>query len=68
LVVNDGSKFYDARMAYEMTCPRCGRDFEGDDKAAVASAVIEHARDGHRHRLDLDVVLAHLEGIHPHER
>jgi hypothetical protein len=55
-------------MAYEMTCPRCGRDFEGDDKAAVASAVIEHARDGHSHRLDLDVVLAHLEGIHPHER
>jgi hypothetical protein len=55
-------------MTFEMTCPRCGRDFEGDDAQAVAGAVVEHARDEHQHRLDLDVVLAHLEGVHPHDR
>ena len=55
-------------MAYEMTCPRCGRDFEGDEKEAVAGAVVDHASEAHRHRLDRDVVLAHLEGVHPHQR
>ena len=45
-----------------------GRDFTGDDKDAVADAVVEHARVEHRHALDRDVVLAHLEGVHPHER
>jgi hypothetical protein len=55
-------------MTYQQTCPRCGRDFEGDDKDAVADAVVDHARDEHRHSLDRDVVLAHLEGVHPYER
>ncbi len=55
-------------MTYEQTCPRCGRDFVGEDKNAVADAVIEHARDEHHHALDKHVVLAHLEGVHPHER
>jgi predicted small metal-binding protein len=55
-------------MAYEVTCPRCGRDIEGEDKEAVASAVVDHAREQHRHRLDREVVLAHLDGVHPHER
>jgi hypothetical protein len=55
-------------MTYQQTCPRCGRDFEGEDKDAVAETVIEHARVEHRHTLDRDVVLAHLEGVHPHER
>ena len=54
--------------SFEMTCPRCGRDFAGEDKHAVADAVVAHARDDHRHALDRDVVLAHLEGVHPHER
>jgi hypothetical protein len=40
----------------------------GEDKDAVADAVIDHARNAHRHSLDREVVLAHLEGVHPHER
>jgi hypothetical protein len=55
-------------VAFELTCPRCGRDFAGEEKTSVARAVVEHARVDHRHRLDLDVVLAHLEGVHPYER
>ena len=55
-------------MPFELTCPRCGRDFVGDDKNAVAAAVVDHARVDHRQGLDLDVVLAHLEGVHPHHR
>ena len=55
-------------VSFELTCPRCGRDFVGEDKAAVAGEVIEHAGVDHGHALDLDVVLAHLEGVHPHER
>ena len=55
-------------MPYEQTCPRCGEAFVGDDKEAVADAVIDHARDVHSHALDRHVVLAHLEGVHPHER
>ena len=55
-------------VTFEMTCPRCGRDFVGDDKEAVADAVVAHAGDDHRHALDREVVLAHLEGVHPHER
>jgi predicted small metal-binding protein len=51
-----------------VTCPRCGRDFNGEDKEAVAGDVVEHARVEHRHHLDRDVVLSHLEGVHPHER
>ena len=55
-------------VTYSQTCPRCGQDFEGDDKDVVADAVVAHARGEHRHSLDRDVVLAHLEGVHPHER
>jgi hypothetical protein len=49
-------------------CPRCGEAFAGEDKELVADAVIEHARTAHGHTLDRHVVLAHLEGVHPHER
>jgi hypothetical protein len=55
-------------VTYDQTCPRCGRDFVGDDKGVVADAVVEHARTEHAHALDRDVVLAHLEGVHPHDR
>jgi len=55
-------------VSYEQQCPRCGADFRGDDKEVVADAVVEHARVEHYHALDRDVVLAHLEGVHPHER
>jgi hypothetical protein len=55
-------------VRYEQQCPRCGREFSGDDKNAVATAVVEHARSEHQHNLDLDVVLAHLEGVNPHDR
>ena len=55
-------------MPYEQLCPRCGEAFAGEDKEAVADAVLAHARDAHSHRLDREVVLAHLEGVHPHER
>ena len=55
-------------MSYEQTCPRCGREFVGEEKYALADAVVEHARVEHRHALDRNVVLAHLEGVHPHER
>lgn len=55
-------------MTYAQTCPRCGADFADDDKDRVADAVVEHALTAHRHTLDRDVVLAHLEGVHPYER
>ena len=51
-----------------MTCPRCGRDLDGDDKEAVADAVIAHASADHGHSLERNVVLAHLEGVHPYDR
>src|SRR5262245_56160971 len=35
---------------------------------AVADAIIDHARTEHHHSLDRDVVLAHPERVHPHER
>lgn len=54
-------------MAYSQICPRCGDDFTGDDRDAVADAVIVHARHAHRHNLDRNAVLAHLEGINPHD-
>jgi hypothetical protein len=53
---------------YSQMCPRCGQDFTGEDRHVVADEVVEHARVEHRHQLDRDVVLAHLEGVHPHER
>ena len=52
----------------EQICPRCGREFAGDDKDSVADAVVGHARDDHHHELDREIVLAHLEGVHPYER
>ena len=55
-------------MRYEQECPRCGRDFSGDDKQIVAADVVEHARTEHQHNLDLEVVFAHLDGVHPHDR
>jgi hypothetical protein len=55
-------------VVYEQQCPRCGADFTGDDKDAVADAVVEHARVEHNHALDRDVILAHLEGVNPYER
>jgi len=55
-------------MTYSQLCPRCGLDRVGDDKNIVADAVVEHALVAHRHSLDRQVVLAHLEGVHPHER
>jgi len=54
-------------VQYCITCPRCGRDFAGDDRHAVADAVVQHARAEHRHALDLDIVLAHLDGAHPYD-
>jgi hypothetical protein len=55
-------------VTYAQTCPRCGADFADDDKERVADAVVEHASREHRHALDRDVVIAHLEGVHPFER
>jgi hypothetical protein len=55
-------------VRYEQQCPRCGREFSGEDKHVVATAVVEHAQTEHQHKLDLDVVLAHLEGVNPHDR
>ena len=55
-------------MSYSQTCPRCGAEFAGDDKERLADEVIEHARSDHDHVLDRDIVLAHLEGVHPFKR
>ena len=57
-----------SQVPFEQTCPRCGLAFSGEDKDAVADAVVAHARASHHHDLDRQVVLAHLEGVHPHER
>jgi predicted small metal-binding protein len=53
---------------YTQTCPRCGREFAGDERDSVADDVVEHAHVEHRHELDREIVLAHLEGVHPYER
>lgn len=53
---------------YSQTCPRCGVAFQGEDKDGVADEVVDHAALEHRHALDRNVVLAHLEGVHPHHR
>jgi hypothetical protein len=39
----------------------------GDDIAVVADAVVAHAIEEHGHRVDRDVVVAHLEGRRPDE-
>jgi hypothetical protein len=54
-------------MRFEMQCPRCGREFAGNDRDQVADEVLEHAQGEHHHRLDRDVVLAHLAGVNPHD-
>ena len=56
-----------SRVHYEQQCPRCGAEFSGDSKDEVADSVLAHA-ETHGHALDRNTVLAHLEGIHPHER
>lgn len=48
-------------------CPRCGDELTGDDRDAVADAVVDHASSAHGHRLDRAIVLAHLDGRHPHD-
>jgi hypothetical protein len=55
-------------VQYEQTCPRCGEAVVGEDKELVTDAVIDHAHTAHDHPLDRNVVLAHLEGVNPHER
>jgi predicted small metal-binding protein len=55
-------------VPFSQTCPRCGHHFEGDHKEKVADQVVEHARAEHRHTLDRETVLAHLENVHPYER
>jgi hypothetical protein len=55
-------------VSFELACPRCGRGFAGEDKDEVADAVIAHATGEHRHELDREIVLAHLEGVRPDER
>ena len=52
---------------YSQTCPRCGDELAGDDRDTVVDAVISHASEVHGHRLDRQVVFAHLAGVHPHE-
>jgi predicted small metal-binding protein len=54
-------------MTYAQTCPRCGEDFTGADRDAVADDVVAHARDAHRHSLERRVVLAHLAGVNPND-
>ena len=63
-----GSLRETAGDTYEQQCPRCGRSFVGEDANGVADEVVEHARMEHRHPLDRNVVLAHLEGVRPDER
>jgi hypothetical protein len=55
-------------VPYSQTCPRCGEGIAGDDRDAVADAVVAHARTVHHHSLDRDVVLAHLDDVHPYDR
>lgn len=55
-------------MPYSQICPRCGEELTGDERNAVADAVVAHARDRHRHELDREIALAHLDGVHPHDR
>jgi hypothetical protein len=54
-------------MQYEQQCPRCGAEIVGQSKDEVADSVLAHA-ETHGHRLDRNTVLAHLEGVHPHDR
>jgi hypothetical protein len=53
-------------VTYSQRCPRCGHDVTGDEREAVADAVVEHARVEDRYALDREIVLAHLVGVHPY--
>jgi predicted small metal-binding protein len=55
-------------MTYTLTCPRCGQDVVGADRGEVADAVVLHAAIAHRHTLDRDIALAHIEDVHPYDR
>lgn len=48
-------------MDYTQTCPRCGRDFAGEDRDEVATQVTEHARADHGHSVSHEQVLEHLD-------
>lgn len=54
-------------MTYSTTCSPCGRVFSGEDKEEVATRVIDHARTDHEHTLTRDHVMAHFDGLNPHE-
>jgi hypothetical protein len=54
-------------VRYQQQCPRCGAEIGGEDKDEVADLVLAHAAT-HGHSLEREVVLAHLEGVHPHYR
>lgn len=53
-------------MTYSDTCPPCGKEFSGNDREALATEVMAHARDAHAHDLSREHVLAHLDGKDPH--
>lgn len=53
-------------MTYSDTCPPCGKVFTGEDREALATEVIDHARAAHDHALTREHVLAHLDGLDPH--
>ena len=53
-------------MTYNDTCPPCGKVFSGDDREALATEVVEHARVAHDHELSREHALAHLDGDNPH--
>jgi hypothetical protein len=59
-----GDPAADRAATHGQTCPRCGEEFSGTTDVVV-EAVVAHARDAHDHRLDPDVVRAHLESRHP---
>jgi hypothetical protein len=52
---------------YSQTCARCGDELAGGDRDLVVDAVIAHASEVHAHRLERQVVHAHLAGAHPHD-
>ena len=41
---------------------------QASEKENVADAVVEHGGTEHHHALDREVVLVHLEGVHPYDR
>lgn len=53
-------------MTYTDVCPPCGMQFSGDDRDALADAVVAHARDEHDHHLTREHVLAHIDHKDPH--